>query len=79
MHGKIIVESLSNHMGARTVKWTSLDPCLVFSGDNLKLYIDFESYEDKNHGHLQNLLIYKAKQILTTKNTPRKVYMFYRR
>ena len=32
--------------------------------------------EGKNHKHLKNTLIYRAKQFIMTKKTPKKVYMF---
>ena len=34
-------------MGASTVKWTTLDPCLVFSESDSKLYTSFEFCEEK--------------------------------
>ena len=36
-------------MGASTVKWTTLEPCIGLSESNSKLYINFEICEDKNH------------------------------
>ena len=47
--------------GASMVKWTTLNPCISSSKSNSKLYTNFEIYEEKNHRHLEKLLIYKAK------------------
>ena len=58
------------------VQWTNLDPCLVFNESDSKLYTKFEFCEEKNHRQIKNILIYKAKQILMTKEIPRKVYIF---
>ena len=55
------------HLGASTVKWTNLDPCLVFNESDSKLYINFEFCEEKNHRHYKEILIYKVKQIVMTK------------
>ena len=55
-------------MSASTIKWTALDPCLVFSESNSKLYTRFKFCEGENHRHFKNILIYKAKQIMLTKN-----------
>ena len=38
-------------LGASTIKWTTLDPCLVFSESDSKLYTNFEFCEEKNHRH----------------------------
>ena len=45
---------------AGTIKWTTLDPCLVFSESDSKLYTNFEACEEKNLRHLKNILIYKS-------------------
>ena len=37
----------SIHKGASTVKWTTLDPCLVFNERDTKLYTNFEFCEKK--------------------------------
>jgi hypothetical protein len=58
--------------GASMVKWTTLDPCLVFSEIHSKLYTYFEFCEEKNHKHFKNILIYKAKQIIMTKKIQEK-------
>ena len=63
-------------LGASKVKWTTHDPCLVFSECVSVLYTNFEFYEGKNHKHFKSKLIYKAKHITMTKNIPRKVYIF---
>ena len=62
-------------MGASTVKWTTLDPFSVFNESDSQSHTKFEFCEE-NHKHLKNKLIYKAKQIMLTKEIPRKVYMF---
>jgi hypothetical protein len=54
-------------LGASTIKCTTLDPCLVFKESDSKLYTYFEFCEEKNHEHLDNMLIYKAKKIMMTK------------
>ena len=54
-------------MGASTVKWTNLDPCKGLSESDPKLYTNFEFYEKEIHKHLENIWIYKAKQIMFTK------------
>jgi hypothetical protein len=66
------------HMGASTVKWTTPNPCLVFSENDSKLYTNFEVCEKRNHKHSRNILIYKAKQIMMAKKIPRKTYVFYK-
>jgi hypothetical protein len=38
-------------MGVSTVKWTILDPCLVFIESESKLYTNFEICEEKDHEH----------------------------
>jgi hypothetical protein len=44
-----------------------------FFGDgDSKLYTDFEFCEGKNHRHFENMLIYKAKQIMMTKINSKK-------
>jgi hypothetical protein len=53
-------------VGASTVKWMTPDPCLVFNESYSKLYIKFEFCKEKNHRHSINILVYKAKQIMTT-------------
>jgi hypothetical protein len=54
-------------MGASTVKWTTLEPCIGLSESNSKLYTNFEICEDKIHKQLKkNIVIYKAKQFLLT-------------
>jgi hypothetical protein len=37
-------------------KWIALDPCLMFTESNSKLYTNFESCEEENHRHIQNIL-----------------------
>jgi len=34
---------------ARMVKWTILDPCLVLSESDSKLYTNFDFVKEKNH------------------------------
>ena len=58
----------SVNMGASTVKWTTLDPCLGLSESDSKLYTNFEFYEIEIHKYLENIWIYKAKWIMFTKN-----------
>ena len=50
--------------------------CLVFNENDSKLYTNFEFCEEKNDRHLKYILIYKAKQIVMTKEISRKVYIF---
>ena len=65
-------------MGASTVQWAALDPCLVFNESDSKLSTNFEFCEEKNHGHFKNILIYKAKQIMMTKKIQKKSIYFRR-
>ena len=58
-----------------TVKWTTPDPCLVFSENKSKLYTDFEYCEQKNHKNSKNMLICKAKHSRMTKKIQEKVYI----
>ena len=48
------------------VKWTTLDPCSGLSESDPNLYTNFEFYKIEIHKHLENIWIYKAKQILFT-------------
>ena len=65
------------NMGANTIKWTSLDPCLVLSESDSISFTNFEICEEKNHTHMKDILIYKAKQFIMTKtNSNRIVYIF---
>ena len=43
------------HLGASTVKWTTLDPCSGLSESDPKLYTNFEFYEVEIHKHLENI------------------------
>ena len=43
------------HLGASTVKWTTLDPCSGLSESDPKLYTNFEFYEIEIHKHLENI------------------------
>jgi hypothetical protein len=64
------------NMGASTLKWTGLDPCLVFIENDSKLYTKyFEFCGEKNHRHVNNIFTYKAKKFMMTKNS-KKVYIF---
>jgi hypothetical protein len=56
------------HVGASTVKWTTLDPCSGLSESDPKIYINFEFYELEIHKHLESMWIYKAKRFMFTKN-----------
>ena len=49
---------------------------IVFSESGLKLYTNFEFCEEKNHKHLKDILIYKAKQFILTRTIPIKIYIF---
>ena len=60
------------------IKWTTLDSFLVFTESGSKLYINFEFCEEKNHRHFKNMLIYKAKLIMMTKNFQIKFTCFRR-
>ena len=42
-------------LGASTVKWTTLDPCLGLSESDPKLYTNFEFYEREIHKLLENI------------------------
>ena len=66
-------------VGANTVKWTTLDLCLVFNESDSTLYIDFEFCEEKSTDNFKNILINKAKQITMTKKIPRKSLHIFRR
>jgi hypothetical protein len=55
-------------VGASTVKWTTLDPCLGLSESDPKLYTNFEFYEIEIHKHLESIWIYKVKRFMFTKN-----------
>ena len=48
------------------VKYTTPLPCIGLSESDSKLYTNFEFCEGKNHKHLKNTLIYKAKQFMLT-------------
>ena len=49
---------------ASTVKYTTSLPCTSLSEIDSKLYINFELGKGKNHKHLENTLIHKAKQFM---------------
>ena len=66
-------------VGASTVKWIALDPCLDLSEVDPKLYTNFEFYEIETHKHLENIYIYKAKQFLFTKKQFQSTYIYFRR
>ena len=42
-------------LGASTVKWTTLDPCLGLSESDPKLYTNFEFHEREIHKLLENI------------------------
>ena len=63
-------------LGASTVKYIAPLHCISLNERVSKLYAIFEFYEEKNHKHLKNILIYKAKQFMLTKQISRKVYIF---
>ena len=52
--------------GTSTVKYKTPLPCIGLSGNYCRIYINFEFCEGKNHKHLENTMIYKAKQIIST-------------
>ena len=54
-------------LGASMVKYTTPLPYICLSECDSKMYIIFESCEEKNHKHLRNTLIYKAKQFMFLK------------
>ena len=60
---------------ASTVKWTAPDPCLVFSESDSNLYPSFGFCEETNHKQFKNTLIYKAKQVMTTKKTKKSLHI----
>ena len=43
------------HMGASTLKWTTLDPCAGLSESDPNLYTNFKFYELEIHKHLENI------------------------
>ena len=49
-------------------KWKTPSPCLMLSVSNSILRTNFEYCEDKNHGIFKNIMIYKAKQFMSTKS-----------
>ena len=51
-------------LGARAVKWTNPDPCLVLSESDSSLYTNFKFCKEKKHIHLNNILMYKSKQFM---------------
>ena len=57
-------------VGASTIKWTTLNPCLVFSESNSILYTNF--CEVKYHRHFKNILIHNAKTNYDDKNNSKK-------
>jgi hypothetical protein len=59
-------------MGASMVKDISPLPCIGLGESDSTLHTNFEFCEGKNHKHLKNTLIYKAKQFVLTKKIPRK-------
>ena len=61
-HGRFLLDDL----GANTVKWITLDPCLGLSESDPKLYTNFKFHEIEIHKHLENIWIYKAEQIMFT-------------
>ena len=48
-------------MGASTMKYTTPSSCMSLRESDSKLYNNFEFYEGKYQKHLENTLIYKAK------------------
>jgi len=44
-----------NLSGARTVKWTPLDPCSSLSESDPKLCTNYEFYEIEIHKHLESI------------------------
>ena len=58
--------------GASTVKYTTSLPSIDLSENDSKAY----NFEGKNHKHLKNTLIYKAKRFMLTNKISRKAYIF---
>ena len=59
-------------MGASTVKWTTLYPCLGSSESDSKVNTYFEFCGEKIHRRSNNILIYKAKQFMMTQKKKKK-------
>ena len=61
------------NMGASTIKWIAPNPCLVLSESDSKLCTNFEfckgekKKKKNNRRHSINILIYKAKKFMMTK------------
>ena len=62
-------------MGASTFKYTTPLPYIGQSEGDSKLYTYFDFCGEKNHKHLTNMVIYKAKQFMLTIFS-RKVHKF---
>ena len=60
------------------VKYTTPLPYIGLSASVSKLYTNFELCRGKNHKHLKNTLIYKAKQFILTICFSRKLYIFFK-
>ena len=63
-------------MGASTVKWIAPDPCPILNQSGSKLYTNFKFCEENNHNLFRNILIYKAKQFMTTNQFQEKCTYF---
>ena len=53
------------------VKWTTPNPCLIFSENDSKLYTNFEFCEGEKHKHLKNIVL-QSQAIYDDKKNPKK-------
>jgi hypothetical protein len=51
----LLYPSHLSHVGASTVKWTTLDPCSGLRESDPKLYTNFDLYEIEIHKHLERI------------------------
>ena len=57
------------------VKWTTLDPCLVFSESDSILCINMEFYKEKIISILKTYLSTKVNQFIMTKKSKRSLHI----
>ena len=55
MNFKSAAYIINLYQGASRVKWTTLDPCLVLSESDPKVYTNFNFYEIEIHKHLVSI------------------------
>jgi hypothetical protein len=61
---------------ASTIEYTTPLACIGVSESDSKLFTNFEFCEGENYTHLENTLMYKAKQFMLTNYLTRKVDIF---